>query len=127
MFNISVIGAGNGGQAMAGHLSLMGHDVTLYTRSNEKKTTILQAGGIILKEAINGFGKLTRVTNSIEEAVSVSEILMITVTANAHGEIAERIFPFLKEGQIIVLNPGRTGGALEIRNIFNKKSLRIKV
>ena len=28
--NIAVIGAGNGGQTMAGHLAIMGYEVSLY-------------------------------------------------------------------------------------------------
>lgn len=36
---ISIIGAGNGGQAMAGHLSLMGHEVKVYKKYIIGKTS----------------------------------------------------------------------------------------
>jgi opine dehydrogenase len=39
---------------------------------------------------------------------------MVVVPATGHRFIAEQIAPHLKDGQIIVLNPGRTGGALEV-------------
>ena len=53
---ITVIGAGNGGQAMAAHLSMLGHEVTLHTR-NEVKAKVLRAiGGIRLVGRINGTG-----------------------------------------------------------------------
>ena len=39
---------------------------------------------------------------------------MVVVPATAHRFIAEQIAPHLVDGQIIVLNPGRTGGALEV-------------
>jgi opine dehydrogenase len=41
---------------------------------------------------------------------------MVVTTANAHKELAAKIAPFLDKEQIIVLNPGRTGGAFEVSN-----------
>jgi len=39
---------------------------------------------------------------------------MVTIPATGHYTIAKAMAPHLKDGQIIVLNPGRTGGALEV-------------
>ena len=39
---------------------------------------------------------------------------MVTTPATGHYELACLMAPYLKDGQIIVLNPGRTGGALEV-------------
>lgn len=122
-YKISVIGAGNGGQAMAGHLALMGHDVTLYNRNLGKISRIQENGGIYLKGEIEGFGIIKKVTNNIQEAIELSEILMVVTTANAHGQLAKAMLPYLKSNQIIVLNPGRTGGAFEIHKIFNDGGL----
>lgn len=44
----AVIGAGNGGKAMAAHLALMGFDVTLYNRTPENIAAIQARGGITL-------------------------------------------------------------------------------
>jgi opine dehydrogenase len=43
---------------------------------------------------------------------------MIVVPANAHRDLALRLAPLLEDGQIIVLNPGRTFGALEFRQVL---------
>ena len=37
---IAVLGAGNGGQALAGHLAMRGHDVSLYDIDREKIRTL---------------------------------------------------------------------------------------
>lgn len=47
---------------------------------------------------------------------------MITTTANAHSQIACKIADIIQEDQTIVLNPGRTLGALEFSNEIKKKS-----
>jgi opine dehydrogenase len=125
---IAVIGAGNGGQALAGHFAMLGHKIVLYTRSTNKLKTITQNGGIKLIEAINGFGKLQKITNNLEEAIKGSELIMVTTTADVHSLIATQISPFLQSGQIVVLNPGRTFGALDFSNqlkLSNNKRIMI--
>jgi opine dehydrogenase len=47
---------------------------------------------------------------------------MVVTPANAHKEIAQRIAPYLDKDQIVVLNPGRTGGALEVSNEIRKNN-----
>lgn len=114
----AVLGAGHGGTAMAGHLSLMGFDVSLYNRSEARLRSIKSAGGLELLvecgDAMpHGFAELNVVTTDAGEAIRDRDILMVVVPATAHRFMAEQIAPHLADGQIIVLNPGRTGGALE--------------
>jgi len=116
----AVLGAGNGGTAMAGHLSLLGCDVSLYNRSREKIQAIQGCGGIDIitdnDSCPSGFAPLKTVTGDMEEAIKDRRILMVVVPAFGHKDIAVRMAPFLTDGQIVVLNPGRTGGALEVLN-----------
>ena len=48
-------------------------------------------------------------------------MIMVVVPASGHGDIARSCAPHLRDGQIIILNPGRTGGALEFRQILNRE------
>ena len=52
---------------------------------------------------------------------------MIATIANAHGVIAQQISQYLTEGQIIILNPGRTGGALEIAETLKKTGCKTRI
>ncbi|PKN69614.1 MAG: hypothetical protein CVU54_09780 [Deltaproteobacteria bacterium HGW-Deltaproteobacteria-12] len=113
-----VIGAGPGGMAMAGHLALMGRKVNLYTRNADRLAPVQARGGIDVTGEIQGLAKLDVVTTDPEKAVEHSEVLMIVVPATAHRNIAKIIAPYIKDGQIIVLNPGRTGGALEFAQVL---------
>ena len=117
----SIIGAGNGGLAMAGHLGTMGFSVRLFNRTDENLHAVRWHGGITLTGEVNGFGPVEKATSSIEEAIIDADVIMVVVPATAHRFIAGQIAPHLHDGQIIVLNPGRTGGAFEFRSIINAK------
>lgn len=112
----TVIGAGHGGKAMAAHLALMGFPVSLYNRTPENISVIKARRGIELSSyegGPHGFGQLEKATSNMGEALEGSEVIMVVLPSTAHAEIARAAAPHLKNEQIIVLNPGRTGGALE--------------
>lgn len=110
--NIAVIGAGNGGQSIAGYLAIKGHDVSLYDIDRNKVDALKQLGFIQLKGCIEGIGEVNCFTTDIEEAVKDAEIVMVTTVANAHRAVAKSIAPYVTDGMVIILNPGRTCGAL---------------
>ena len=120
MPKVAVLGAGHGGQAMAGHLGIMGCKVNLYNRSGDRLSTIQHAGSIELTGQLEGVGKLNLVTTDIEKAIEGAELIMVVVPANGHAPLAEACAPFLKDGQVVVLHPGRTGGALEFLNMIRR-------
>jgi opine dehydrogenase len=109
---VAVIGAGNGGQAIAGYLATQNYDVALYDIVEEKINELKTLGGIRLEGRIEGFGKLGCITTDVAEAVQGADIVMVTTIANAHKAVAQSIAPYVVDGQVIILNPGRTCGAL---------------
>jgi opine dehydrogenase len=119
---ISIIGAGNGGQAMAGHFALLGHEVCLYNRSAKRIEHLCQSNEIKLMEALSGSARITKLTCDLEEAINFANLIMITSTADAHHDLANSMAEFLRDGQTIVLNPGRTLGAYEFSTIVRNKT-----
>jgi opine dehydrogenase len=117
---ISVIGAGNGGQAIAGYLGTKGIQVALYDRNLPKIEQLQKLGGIKLQGQLQGFGKVDLFTTDLGEAVVDSDVVMVATIANAHQELAEKMAPYVKDGQIIILNPGRTCGALVFNQALKK-------
>lgn len=118
----AVLGAGHGGLAMAGHLGLMGFDVNLYNRTEDRLWGIKAREGIEVEGEINGFGQVTIATTHIEEAIRGVDIIMVVVPAMGHRFIAEQCAPYLQDGQMVILNPGRTFGALEFREVLEEKN-----
>jgi len=116
--NYTVIGAGHGGKAMAAHLALMGFKVTLYNRTFEHIEIIHKRGGIDLESYDSwphGFGKLAQVTADIKRALAKAQVIMVVVPSSAHVDVAKTCAPYLRNGQIILLHPGRTCGAIEFK------------
>jgi opine dehydrogenase len=122
----AVIGAGNGGQAMAGHLAIMGFDVALYDIDRDKIDRIREKGGVEVQDYINGFGRVSIITTDVEEAISGANLIMVVTDSTAHKAVAESMAPYLTEGQIIILNPGNFG-SLEFDWIFKEKNIRKNV
>jgi opine dehydrogenase len=127
-----VLGAGHGGKAMAAHLALKGFQVNLFNRTPEHIAAKKARGGIELESfegGPHGFGKLNIVTSNIQKAIENADVLMVVVPSSAHANIARNIAPYLRDGQMIILHPGRTCGALEtnkiIRDLGNKADISI--
>lgn len=118
-----IIGAGNGGQAIAGYLGKIGHDVSLYDIDVNRIEKIQQKGGILLQGKLSGFGKLVCATTEISKVVHRADVILVTTTANAHQAVADSIAPYIEDGQVIILNPGRTCGALVFKQTLDKKQV----
>lgn len=121
-----VAGAGNGGLSMAGHLGLMGFEVRLYNRTDEHLNAVRWYGGVDLEGAVEGFGPVKLATSSIQAAVEGADVVMVVTPSTAHYSLAAAMAPFLHDGQVIVLNPGRTGGALEFRSVLKQEEARAR-
>jgi opine dehydrogenase len=127
---ITVMGAGHGGKAMAAHLALMGFPTTLYNRTPDHIAAIKERGGIDLESSEGGprgFGKLSCVTSSIPEALEQAEMVMVVMPSSAHAEFAKNCAPYVKDGQVILLHPGRTCGALEFAKVLHDNGCQVDV
>jgi len=114
-----VVGAGHGGLAMAGHLGILGHPVTLYNRTAANLDGVRWHGGIKVGGAVTGFGPVRLATSRMAEALEGADVIMVVTPATAHRGLAREMAPHLEDGQLVVLNPGRTGGALELKKVFD--------
>jgi Glycerol-3-phosphate dehydrogenase len=114
-YAFGVIGAGNGGKAMAAYLALLGKKVLLYNRTFLHVEVIAQRQGIDLINpgGLEGFGKMELVTDNIAELLEGSQVIMVVTPSTAHKDIATAATPYLRDDHIVILHPGRTGGALE--------------
>jgi opine dehydrogenase len=117
----AIIGGGNGGQSLAGHLSIMGFPVRLYDIFEETVAAISEQGGIHVEGAVKGFGKLEFATTDLGKALDGADVVMIVAPATAHRTIAENCAPVLADGQIVILHPGATCGSLEFRQVLDSK------
>jgi opine dehydrogenase len=116
---IAVLGAGNGGCAAAADLTLRGFEVRLFSRTDKTLLPIMKRGGITLVERGNEkFAGLFFVSPLIIPVVTGADLIVVTVPAVAHEYLARSLAPHLSGGQIVLLNPGHTGGALHFARLL---------
>ncbi len=120
-----VVGAGHGGLAMAGHLGLMGFPVRLYNRTEQNLHAVRWHGGIQVSGEVEGFGPIQTATSSMAEAITGADVVMVVVPATAHRFVAEQMADCLHAGQLVVLNPGRTGGAFAFQHALKTKRTEV--
>jgi opine dehydrogenase len=74
-----------------------------------------------------GFSRLAQVSSDLEEALAEAEVIMVVVPSSAHADIARAAAPYLRDGQIVVLHPGRTLGAIEFAHVLHTQGCRADV
>jgi opine dehydrogenase len=112
---VSVLGAGNGGCATAADLGRRGIPCTLFDLPRfEAVLAPIGAAGVLRLTGALGDHEVPApaITTDVREAVEGAEVLVIAVPAFAQETFARACAPFLRSGQVAVLTPGSTGGAL---------------
>ncbi len=101
MANISIIGAGSWGTALAVLLGNNGHVVTIWS-ALEKEIQMLETEREL--KSLPGVRILdnTIVTGSLQEAMEKKDVLVLAVASSYTRETARRMAEYLKPGQIIV-------------------------
>ncbi len=117
---VTILGAGNSGIAMAAHLSKEGNEVTLWNRSRSTISKLIKTRTIHCEGVISGEVNVDMVTDDIKVALKDPDIILITTPANSHKELAELIAKNIDKSTAIVLNPGRTFGAIEFKSTYKK-------
>ena len=126
---ICIIGAGNGGSAIAGDMTLAGHRCRLFEFAEyaENIKPIIARGGIqVTGIARTGFAKLALATLDLSEAVRGADLIMVTTQALAHERVAREMARHLSEGQTVVLWPG-SGGTLVFRKVWDETGMNRRV
>ncbi len=117
---VAIVGGGNGAQALAGSLASRGYRVRMLVRSGVLPGA-LGSGGIIRCRGVeNVEGKVATVSKLPDEVIPGAGIVIVCTTADAHEDVANVVAPFLSDGQILLLSPGRTGGALVVQQALSR-------
>lgn len=108
---VFVCGSGHQGLSMAAHLALNNVKVTMWNRSANHIQEIMDTKEIFCEGIVNGVAKIENVSTKMEEVVS--DFVMVTTPSSAHKDIARELAPFVHKDMAVILNPGRTFGAIE--------------
>lgn len=127
---IAVLGAGNGGHALAFSLASRGHQVLLYEHPDfsDSLEGVRERGGIQAVERItrngqeieaaeSGFAQLTSLTTDMKEAACYSDLLLVIVPSFAQEPLFSLLLPHLEDRHTVVLLPGNFGSLVLKRMI----------
>lgn len=121
---ISILGAGHAGTAVAADLSMRGHEVNLIKTSHavhdEHFNALLENDGSVrmIEKGKSQFAKIKHVTRDLS-CLCKSKIIMIFIQSNYHESLIKRIRPYLRNGQILLLNPGYLSTAYVLKHCFD--------
>jgi len=124
---VAVLGAGNGGQATAADLTLRGHRVRLYDRFPSATAPFAASRRLVARGVVEGEAVVAEVTDDVARATASAEVVLVTVPSFALEWVARALAPHLSDGQIVVLHPGGTGGALEARRVWREVGMDASV
>lgn len=128
---VAIIGAGIGGVYLAAHLGVAGFPLRLHDIDDSRLCDIRAMGGIDVEGDVEGdpggFAAVERVTTDLRPAVDGAAIVIVATGGNAQEEVARSLAPLLRDGQLILLIQGNTGGALVVRRALDQARCRAAV
>jgi opine dehydrogenase len=116
---VAIIGAGIGGVYLAAHLGRAGFPVRLHDIDDTRLADIRAAGGLTVEGDNPGFAAVERATADLPAAVEGADIIIVVTGGNAQEGVARGLAPLLRDGQLILLVQGNTGGALVVRRAMD--------
>jgi opine dehydrogenase len=125
MTTVAIIGAGIGGVYLVAELGLAGHRLRLHDLDDTRLADIRAHGGVDVEP--DGFAAVERATTDLAAALDGAEIIIVVTGGNAQPTVARTLVPLLRDGQIVLLIQGNTGGSLVVRRTLNAAGCRADV
>ena len=123
---VAVISSGNGGQSLAAYYALHGYEVRLYARQQER-VAMFPSLTFQLRGAEEGAARLALISCDMRQVLQDAALVMVTTPAQYHAATARVMAPWLQDGQIVVLNPGRTFGVLEFGAVLRESGCHAQI
>lgn len=118
METVTILGAGHQGLAMAAHLGANGVRCFLWNRSSAGIEHIAKGRSVISHGEVEGSIEVERVSTSIEE--SISKVILVATPSTGHRDIAQMLAPLVDSSYTVILNPGRTLGAIDFAETLKR-------
>jgi opine dehydrogenase len=124
---VAIIGAGIGGVYVAADLGLRGCRLRLHDRDDARLAEIRARGGIDVEGDIPGFSAIELVTPDLAPAVDGADIIVVCTGGTYQEPLARSLAPLLRDGQIILLIQGNTGGSLVVRRTLDAAGCQAQI
>ena len=117
---VAIIGAGIGGIYLAAELGVAGYKLRLHDIDDARLADIRAFGGIDVEGDRPGFAAVEHATSDLPSAVNGADVVIVVTGGNAQATAARSLAPLLRDGQMILLIQGNTGGSLIVRRTLDE-------
>ena len=125
MSTVAIIGAGIGGVYLVAELGLAGHRLRLHDLDDTRLAEIRAHGGVDVEPG--GLAAVEQATTELPAAVDGADVIIVVTGGNAQPAVARSLAPLLRDGQIVLLIQGNTGGSLVVRRALDEAGCRADV
>jgi opine dehydrogenase len=124
---VAIIGAGIGGVYLVAELGIAGHRLRLHDSDDARLADIRAHGGLDVDGEPGGFAAVEHATTDLRTAVDGADVIIVVTGGNAQATVARSLAPLLRDGQVILLIQGNTGGSLIVRRALDEAGCRADV
>jgi opine dehydrogenase len=121
---VAIIGAGIGGLYLVGELGTAGFKLRLHDIDDSRLSQIRARGGVDVEGESGGFAAVDRVTTDLFSAVDGADVIIVVSGGNSQVAVARSLAPLVRDGQVILLIQGNTGGSLIVRRALDDAGCR---
>ena len=125
MSTVAIIGAGIGGVYLVAELGLAGHRLRLHDLDDTRLAEIRAHGGVDVEPG--GLAAVESATTELPAAMDGADVIIVVTGGNAQPAVARSLAPLLRDGQIVLLIQGNTGGSLVVRRTLDEAGCRADV
>jgi opine dehydrogenase len=122
---VAIIGSGIGGIYLAAELGTLGCRLRLTDLDDSRLAEIRAHGGLDVEPG--RFVAIDRVTTDLTAAIDGAQVIAVCTGGTFQQSVAAGLAPLLRDGQIILLIQGNTGGSLAFRRALDAASCRATV
>jgi opine dehydrogenase len=124
---VTIIGAGIGGLYLIAELGVAGFKLRLHDIDDSKLSEIRARGGVDVEGENGGFAAVERATTDLPSAVDGADVIIVVTGGNAQAVVGRSLAPLVRDGQVIVLIQGNTGGSLIVHRALKDAGCRAQV
>ena len=124
---VAIIGAGIGGLYLIAELGIAGFRLRLHDIDDSRLSEIRARGGVDVDGEEGGFAEVERATRDLRSAIDGADVIIVVTGGNAQAVVARSLAPVLRNGQVILLIQGNTGGSLIVRRALDDAGCQAEV
>ena len=123
---LAIIGAGNGGKALAADMASQGRAVRLFEFPEYAPniTALAPTRRLAMTGVCEGRATLELVTHDLGEAVHGADAIVACTQGTSHQRLARELAHVIRPDQLLVLCPGSTGGSLRVVETLRQEDVR---